>query len=82
MREYQIRVMTTAEVDLAVEMAAGEGWNPGLADAAAFRAADPKGFFGGFLDGEMIASVSVVNYGAAFAFLGFYIVRADHRGQG
>jgi hypothetical protein len=39
------------ELDLAVEWAALEGWNPGLHDADAFYAADPDGFFVGLLDG-------------------------------
>ena len=62
--------------------AAAEGWNPGLADAACFAMADPDGFLIGELDGAPAATVSCVNYGASFAFLGFYIVREDLRGRG
>ena len=36
----------------------------------------------GELDGAPAATVSCVNYDARFAFLGFYIVRADLRGEG
>ena len=36
----------------------------------------------GELDGAPAATVSCVNYGASFAFLGFYIVREDLRGRG
>src|SRR5436190_14760440 len=32
-----IRPMIRPEIDLAVDWAAAEGWNPGLADAACFR---------------------------------------------
>lgn len=80
--EYEIRTLTAAEVQTAVDWAAAEGWNPGHQDAACFAAADPEGFWGGFLDGRMIACISVVNYGADFAFLGFYIVQPAFRGQG
>lgn len=79
---YTIRSMTPAEVALAVDWAAQEGWNPGLEDVSCFSSVDPDGFIGGFLDGQMIASISVVNYDAQFAFLGFYIVTPEHRGQG
>ncbi|WP_264213111.1 GNAT family N-acetyltransferase [Leisingera thetidis] len=79
---YQIRALTPAEIRTAVDWAAQEGWNPGHQDAACFAAVDPEGFRGGFLDGQMIACISVVNYGEAFAFLGFYIVAPQHRGQG
>ena len=35
-----VHAMSRAEMDLAVEWAAAEGWNPGLDDADAFFAAD------------------------------------------
>lgn len=79
---YSIRHMTPAELELAVDWAAAEGWNPGLADHRAFQAADRNGFLVGLLDGAPIASISAVSYGRAFGFIGFYIVRPDRRGQG
>ena len=78
----QIRPMTRAEMDRALDWAAEEGWNPGLDDAGCFRRADEGGFIGGFLDGRMVASISVVAYDHAFAFLGFYIVAPAFRGRG
>lgn len=80
--DYSIGVMTEADLATAVDWAAAEGWNPGNRDAACFRAADPDGFLGGYLDGRLITSISVVNYGPGFSFLGFYIAHPDHRGQG
>ena len=77
-----IRPMRPDEISIAVDWAAAEGWNPGHADAACFATVDPQGFLIGELDGEPAATVSCVNYGASFAFLGFYIVRADLRGRG
>lgn len=81
-KSYEIRTMRREELDIATEWAALEGWNPGLHDAEAFYAADPSGFFVGLLDGEPIASISAVAYDTAFAFIGFYIVKPEHRGQG
>ena len=81
-QNLRIRPMWADEISLAIEWAAAEGWNPGLADAACFAAVDPCGFFIGEIDGEAAATVSCVNYGASFAFLGFYIVRPDLRGRG
>ena len=79
---YRIRALAPDEIAVAADWAAQEGWNPGPQDAVCFGAVDPQGFWGGFLDGQMIACISVVNYGAAFSFLGFYIVAPDYRGQG
>ncbi|MCS3451717.1 MULTISPECIES: GNAT family N-acetyltransferase [Bradyrhizobium] len=82
MNEIIIRTMQPDEIALAIDWAAAEGWNPGLADAACFAAEDPQGFFIGELDGEPAAVISCVNYGTQFSFLGFYIVRPDLRGRG
>ena len=79
---YEIRPMRPAEIATAVEWAAGEGWNPGNGDAGCFVTVDPEGFIGGFLDGRMVASITVMNYDDRFAFLGFYIVRPEQRGKG
>ncbi|WP_031480157.1 GNAT family N-acetyltransferase [Streptomyces bicolor] len=78
-------VVTRADLDdwpLVREWAVAEGWNPGVADSAAFFAQDPEGFFIGRIDGEPVSSISVVNYGSDYAFLGWYLVRPDVRGRG
>lgn len=82
MSDYVIRPLTADELQEAVDWAGREGWNPGHHDALCFRSTDPDGFLGGFLDGEMIASVSAVNYDDDFAFLGFYIVKPEYRHHG
>src|SRR5262249_20534230 len=74
--------MRPQEIAIALDWAAAEGWNPGLADAACFAAVDPEGFLVGELDGVPVATVSCVDYDERFAFLGFYIVRPDLRGRG
>jgi hypothetical protein len=77
-----VRTLTPAEVGTLVEWAAAEGWNPGLADAEAFRAADPGGFIGAFRGPEMYAGISAIAYGASYGFIGLYICRPDMRGNG
>jgi GNAT superfamily N-acetyltransferase len=78
-----IRVAGAAELAVMTEWAAQEGWNPGLADAAAFLAADPDGFLlAADTHGSPAACISAVRQGQSFGFIGFYIVRPDLRGQG
>jgi GNAT superfamily N-acetyltransferase len=79
---YQVRVMTRGEMNLAVDWAAAEGWNPGLYDADCFHDADPGGFFLGLLDGKPIGSISAVEYETSYGFLGFYLVVPEYRGRG
>jgi Acetyltransferase (GNAT) domain len=82
MNAFVVRRMEAADLDLAVEWAAREGWNPGLADAPAFRAADTGGFLMGFTDGKPVTAISAVRYGNSFGFLGLYITVPEARGKG
>ena len=80
--KYTIKTMSRKEIDIAIEWAAKEGWNPGLHDADCYSSADPNGFLIGMLGDEPIATISVIKYGESFGFLGFYIVKPEYRGKG
>ncbi|MFH8344498.1 GNAT family N-acetyltransferase [Streptomyces sp. NPDC018045] len=80
--EFVVRPATLEEWREVAQWAADESWNPGLVDTDCFHATDPDGFFVGLLDGRLVSSVSVVNYSAAYAFLGYYLVHPDFRGRG
>ncbi|MBV7520169.1 GNAT family N-acetyltransferase [Ensifer sp. ENS12] len=80
--QQQIRRASRAELDVMIEWAAEEGWNPGLGDVGAFWAADPDGYW--IADGEdgPVGAISLVRYNENYAFLGFYITRPEYRGKG
>jgi GNAT superfamily N-acetyltransferase len=78
----EVRPIALTEMKIILQWADDEGWNPGLDDADAFYAADPKGFLIALLDGVPVASISVVRYGRTFGFLGLYIVAPPYRGRG
>ncbi|MBB2754058.1 UNVERIFIED_ORG: GNAT superfamily N-acetyltransferase [Rhizobium aethiopicum] len=80
--EFAVRSMRPGELELVLEWARQEGWNPGLDDSLAFLEADPSGFFVGAIGEVPVGSISVVKYGESFAFLGLYIVHPDFRGKG
>jgi GNAT superfamily N-acetyltransferase len=78
----KIRQMTLEDVQLALNWAAAEGWNPGINDVTAFYATDPTGFLIGEVNNEPIGCISAVCYDATFAFIGLYIVKNKWRKQG
>lgn len=82
MTRFNIETMSAADLAVAIDWAAREGWNPGLADTIPFHVTDPLGFFVGRLDGRPVAFVSAVRYDESFAFMGFYIVDPALRSQG
>jgi GNAT superfamily N-acetyltransferase len=77
-----VRPMSRDELDVLVDWAADEGWNPGLHDAEIFWATDPEGFVAAEADGELVGGGSIVSYDGRFGFMGFFIVAPGHRGRG
>src|SRR5262245_15713886 len=82
MQNFHVRAMRREEIAFVIDLAAREGWNPGLHDAECFYAADPNGFLVGELEGEPIGCISVVSYASRYGFLGLYIMRPEFRGEG
>jgi GNAT superfamily N-acetyltransferase len=80
--KLDIRPMSRTDLEAALGWARDEGWNPGLDDVGPFYAQDPSGFLMGWLGTVRVGCISVVKYGADFAFLGLYIVHPAHRGKG
>ncbi|OLZ58570.1 GNAT family N-acetyltransferase [Streptomyces amritsarensis] len=82
MTGFEITGASAADMEMIRGWAEEEGWNPGDSDRFAFAVADPEGFLVGRLDGEPVACISAVRYGAGFGFIGFYIARPGFRGRG
>ncbi|WP_031484403.1 GNAT family N-acetyltransferase [Maridesulfovibrio frigidus] len=82
MTDFIIRTMSRDELNWAIDMAANEGWNPGLHDADSFYSQDPDGYLIGLLGDKIIGCISAVSYEGTFGFIGFYIIHPDYRGKG
>lgn len=81
-RQITITQMNQQEVDIAVDWARQEGWNPGIHDAECFYHTDPKGFYAAKINDKIVGTISIVKYTEGYAFVGFIIVRPDMRGKG
>lgn len=77
-----IRTLTPQEAQAAIDWAAAEGWNPGLADLDAFLVQDPGLFLGAFDGDRLVSVISATRYAPSFGFIGFYIAAPQARGQG
>lgn len=78
----RFRSLYREELDEILNWARAEGWNPGLADAGAFWAADPQGFWGMEYEGRLIGGASTVVYEGGLGFVGLFIVVPEFRGRG
>ncbi len=77
-----IRSMTAPEVKQLVRWADAEGWNPGRNDAECFWRLDPEGFLALAQGNQFLGGGAIIRYSEAFGFMGLFIVRESHRGQG
>lgn len=81
-KDLNIRIMSREEVQFAIDMAASEGWNPGLYDGDLFYEADHNGFFIAELEGKPVGCASAVAYDDKFGFLGLYVVKPEFQNKG
>jgi GNAT superfamily N-acetyltransferase len=78
----QVARLTHDDLEQAVALSRGVGWNQTPDDWARLLTLAPDGVFGAFEAGHLVASSSVVAYGDALAWIGMMIVDAEHRGRG
>jgi GNAT superfamily N-acetyltransferase len=79
---YDIGPMQAQEVAVLRGWAASEGWNPGLHDLQIVWDLAPESFIALRRGDELVGGGSILNYAGQFGFMGLFIMRADHRGQG
>ena len=76
-KRYIIRTMGLKEVDIAIEWAAKEGWNPGNHDAECYFEADPNGFLIGMLAKNPLPQFPRSNMVELLALLDFILLNPN-----
>ena len=72
--------MSYNEFITAYQIADSEGWNIGKNDYK--TVVDKSGLFSMKIDGETVAVIACIKYGASYANIGLYIVKKEYRGMG
>ena len=80
--QFKLVKLKKQDLEVLVSWAKGEGWNPGKHDFEVFWQTDPNGFYGFFIDDQLIAGGALVSYQAQYGFMGLFIVHPDYRGKG
>ena len=78
----EIRALTHEDVPAAMALSRGAGWNQVCADWHRLLDLAPEGCFAGWVDGELVATSTLVTYDGAVGWIGMVLVDADHRRQG
>lgn len=82
LEEITIQKITKHELGILMSWASNEGWNPGKYDLDVFWNTDPDGFYGCFINGELIAGGAVISYNQEYGFMGLFIVHTQYRNKG
>ncbi len=82
MNEFTFTKLNREHLDILINWAEQEGWNPGPYDADVYWKTDPDGYYGYIEDNKLIAGGSIVSYNAEFGFMGFFIVKPEYRSKG
>ncbi len=81
-KDLKIRRISREEAEFIIEMAAAEGWNPGIHDGELFYEADPEGFIIAEIEGKPVGCASAVAYDNEFGFFGLYVVKPEFQKKG
>lgn len=79
---FRVGLLSVDDVERAVALSSGVGWNQTPEDWARMLALAPEGVFGAFDAERLVATSSLVAYGDALAWIGMMIVDTAYRRRG
>ena len=79
---FEIRNLSYEDIEEVTDWSQVEGWNPGVYDAEIYSEFAPGDFYGGFLNDQLVCSLSAVNYQSKICHIGFRLVRPEFKDKG
>jgi GNAT superfamily N-acetyltransferase len=77
-----VRRLTEADVDAAMDLSTQAGWNQIGADWRRLVSLAPERCYAGWVDGELVATTTAMTYGDELCWIGMVLVDEDHRRRG
>jgi hypothetical protein len=78
----EIHLLTDDDLPAAMDLSAGAGWNQLEMDWSRLLSLSPGGCFGGWVNGELVATSTALNYEDGPCWIGMVLVSERHFGHG
>ena len=78
----EIKPFTPADLDLVIALAREQDFAPGVGDIEIYANTDRQGIWLAWQDNAPVGCIAAVTYNPDYAFIGLFVVKREHRGQG
>ena len=78
----KLGLLESGDLDAALALSAGEGWNQTASDWSRLIRLEPSGCFAACEGNRLVGTVTTTTYGRAMAWIGMMVVHPDFRRQG
>ena len=78
----EIRTFTPADLDVVTALAREQDFAPGIGDIEIYANTDRQGVWLAWQDNAPVGCIAAVTYNPDYAFIGLFVVKPEHRGQG
>jgi GNAT superfamily N-acetyltransferase len=78
----QLRLMTTRDLQAAVELSSSAGWNQTIEDWSMLLDLAPDGCFAIEAHGQLVSTITLLCYGQRLAWIGMVLTKPEYQGRG
>ena len=78
----EIKPFTPTDLDVVIGMAREQDFAPGVGDIEIYANTDRQGIWLAWQDNLPVGCIAAVTYNPSYAFIGLFVVKSEHRGQG